>query len=176
MHPFGRSLPADVEARIASFLPPNEVALNLRLTCKAAAAADHLTRKVRLSMPVPAPAFAARWGHKAAVQNLVLAQRRQLMCLTAASGVVENLALVASLVGCTLSADVLSAAAAAGQVEALRWLRLQGCPLAEKALESAAAAGQLEACRYLRAAGVPRTAHSFTCHWASRTRTHSHEP
>ncbi|KAG2430398.1 hypothetical protein HYH02_013760 [Chlamydomonas schloesseri] len=118
-------LPELVE-RYASFLPPNEVPLKLRLLCRAAAAQFRDRTTVRLSLPSPPAEFAARWGDVAQIKRLREEERKQLFELTAASGVVENLELLYAhkrrgdfVIHC----DVVSAAARAGQLEVCRmWL------------------------------------------------------
>lgn len=89
-------LPRDLLNRLASLLPPNDVALGLRLACRPLAAAlcqpHHAT--VRLSQPVHSRAFAARWGCPGATQRLTLLERLDLLRLLAASGVVPNFLLL----------------------------------------------------------------------------------
>ncbi len=85
-------LPPDLVRRVASLLPPNTVALDLRLTCRALALAlpgpHHTT--ITLSQPVCPVAFASRWRPPGATRCLTLRQRYHLLRLTAASGVVQN--------------------------------------------------------------------------------------
>ncbi|KAG2447137.1 hypothetical protein HYH02_007883 [Chlamydomonas schloesseri] len=119
-------LPELVE-RYARYLPPNEVALTLRLVSRATAAqfrGRHHTL-VRLSEPCPPPEFTAHWGDVQPLRALSRERRRQLLQLTAAAGVVDNLRLLLDRHGaehCRTGLDVLLAAAKAGQVAVCRWL------------------------------------------------------
>ncbi|KXZ47945.1 hypothetical protein GPECTOR_31g307 [Gonium pectorale] len=149
----------DLVERIARHLPPNELPCTLRLVDKATAAlfsGPHHTT-VRLSQPVPHHAFARAWGQPGATQPLTLAQRQQLLCLTAATGVTPNLELLLSCPDClptTTSSTPIEAAASAGQLAACLRLRQAGCPWGD-ALSAAAAAGHAEVCTGLLAAGCP---------------------
>lgn len=77
--------------RVASFLPPNEVAASLRLVCKAFAKLLSSYFHVRLSRPVPHHAFLWRWCSPTAMRPLALRQRLKLLCLVASSGCLDNL-------------------------------------------------------------------------------------
>ncbi len=89
-------LPRDLLDRLAFHLPPNDVALGLRLASRTLAAAlcqpHHAT--IHLSHPVDLRAFAARWGCPGATQRLTLRQRLALLRLTSASGVLPNFLLL----------------------------------------------------------------------------------
>ncbi|KXZ49341.1 hypothetical protein GPECTOR_22g935 [Gonium pectorale] len=149
-------LPPELVLRIAGFLPGNDVACGLRLVNKAAAEllSGPLHATVRLSQPVPPPAFAHRWAAPDSARDLSYRQRLQLLCLTAASGVITNLQVALAAAGCLPTRQVLDAAAAAGQLEVCEWLLLTGgCRADNGTLESAAAAGQRRACEWLLAAG-----------------------
>ncbi|KXZ53062.1 hypothetical protein GPECTOR_8g56 [Gonium pectorale] len=63
---------------------------------------------VRLSQPVPPHAFAARWAAPGAMRDLTMEQRRQLLRLTAASGVMANLDAALEAVGFVLDRKVSS--------------------------------------------------------------------
>ncbi|KXZ45307.1 hypothetical protein GPECTOR_56g404 [Gonium pectorale] len=76
------------------------------------------------------------------------AQRRELLCLTAASGATANLALAARSVGCRLKADVSYAAGKAGQLGSCTLLADLGCDMVN-ALRGAAAGGHLSLCEEL---------------------------
>ncbi|KAG2427269.1 hypothetical protein HXX76_012465 [Chlamydomonas incerta] len=119
------SLPSELLDRIAQSLPPNEVACTLRLLSRSLAAHFRSHTAVRLSQPVPHHDFVRRFGSWSAVRSLPLFQRRQLLALTAASGSVANLRVVAGgpgvtravgTAGCALTDEVFTAAAAAGQM------------------------------------------------------------
>ncbi|KXZ48190.1 hypothetical protein GPECTOR_30g286 [Gonium pectorale] len=151
-------LPELVE-RFARFLPPNVVACALRLVDKATSVQFRGRPQfatVRLSHPVPPWAFAARWAAPGAMTHLTLAQRHQLLCLTAASGVVTNLQLALRLAGCVQApdheAELLCAAANAGRLDACQWLLTHCAPGGDHnctALFAAAWTGQLAICELL---------------------------
>ncbi|KXZ45308.1 hypothetical protein GPECTOR_56g405 [Gonium pectorale] len=110
---------------------------------------------VRLSEPVPYHAFAWRWGRPGAMRELTRAQRRELMCLTAASGATDNLALAAQSVGCPLTAEVCYTAGKAGQLGSCALLAQLGCDM-RRAVEGAAAGGRQALCEELSSwAGIP---------------------
>ncbi|KXZ54757.1 hypothetical protein GPECTOR_4g827 [Gonium pectorale] len=140
---------------IARELRPNEAACSLRLVNKAAAEAlrgpQHTT--VRLSQPVPPHAFASKWGARGSTHGLSLKQRTQLLCLTASTGVQPNLELALAVAGCLLRAEVLQAAAAAGQLATCELLLGLGCPR-DGALAAAARAGRRDVVEWLLARGV----------------------
>ncbi|GLC53942.1 hypothetical protein PLESTB_000890200 [Pleodorina starrii] len=161
------SLPGIIET-IASFLPPNEIACTVRLVNKALLATFRVFVIVRLSQPVPAHAFAWRWACRNSMSSFSLSQRRDLLFLTATSGCLPNLKIVAASAGIVLQAKprpvkgssnklistVLEAAAAAGCLEICEWLRERGCPWAGS-LAAAAGAGQVATCEWLLASGCP---------------------
>ncbi|KXZ52119.1 hypothetical protein GPECTOR_10g1142 [Gonium pectorale] len=131
-------LPELVE-RFARFLPPNVVACALRLVDKATSAQFRGRPQfatVRLSHPVPPWAFAARWAAPGAMTHLTLAQRHQLLCLTAASGVVTNLQLALRLAGCVQApdheAELLCAAANAGRLDACQLIGSLTPPISDE--------------------------------------------
>ncbi|KXZ51843.1 hypothetical protein GPECTOR_11g282 [Gonium pectorale] len=144
--------------RVACFLDSNDVPCGLRLVNKATAALfsrDH-DLIVRLARPVSHTEFARRWGAHGALMSWTLAERRRLMCLIAASGVLPNLELVADAAGCPLPADVWTAASHSGHLHVCEWLLRRGCPERGAALPAAAAAGHLAVCDWLltRAGGL----------------------
>ncbi|KXZ43757.1 hypothetical protein GPECTOR_81g207 [Gonium pectorale] len=121
-------IPGLVE-RFASFLHPNEVICTLRCVDKATAAQFRGRPEfatVRLSQPTPPHAFAARWAAPGAMRDLTLAQRKQLLHLAAASGVMANLEVVLEAVGWVLDlkelTPPLNAAASGGHVDVVRCL------------------------------------------------------
>ncbi|KXZ48708.1 hypothetical protein GPECTOR_26g611 [Gonium pectorale] len=150
-------LPPDVLARIASMLDCNEVAATFRGINKVAAVQfnDPKHTTVRLSQPVPPEAFATKWLAPGATRALTLKQRRQLLCLTAASGLVANLEVALQAVGCPLTYQVFEAAAAAGKLESCQWLWERDCPKSPKGeyasgfLAAAAGAGHQHVCEWL---------------------------
>ncbi len=112
-------LPDLVLHRIASLLPANEAACNLRLASRSFAVVlcgpQHTI--VRMSQPVPEHAIQARWGHPDATRSLTLRQRQGLLCRVAVAGVVGNLRALEGCVGSALTAAVLAAAAGGGQLD-----------------------------------------------------------
>ncbi len=147
MEPSLPLLSPDLVRRVAALLPPNAVALHLRLTCRALAQvlAEPCHTTITLYQPVCPEAFAARWGPPGATQRLTLRQRYHLLRLTAASGVVQNFDLLYPQpsfqplhAGWYFSDPVLPADKASE-------LRTSG----EACLEAAAAAGRAEMCRWL---------------------------
>ncbi|PNH04452.1 hypothetical protein TSOC_009386 [Tetrabaena socialis] len=149
-------LPPELLLRVLACLPPNERACTARRVCKATAAAlsspQHTT--VRLSQPSPHGEFVRRWGRPGAMRSLTLVRRRLLLSLTAASGCLENLQWLAAHVGCSPTREVFEAAAAAGRLDACRWLQQQGCYMQWWALsgaEAAAGAGQRATVEWLLA-------------------------
>ncbi|KXZ47243.1 hypothetical protein GPECTOR_37g249 [Gonium pectorale] len=157
-------LPAEIAERIVSHLDGNEVAASFRLVNKAAAAQfsgpQHTV--TRLSRPVHPHAFAAHWLAPGATRGLTLRQRRQLACLTAASGVLANLEVALRAGGCEPTREVARAAAAAGHLAPVQWLLLQQRDrladsdvrlTASGALEAAAGAGHRHVCEWLLGLG-----------------------
>lgn len=88
-----RRLLPELWQRVASSLPKNEVACNLRLVCKEADEQLHAVqyRTVLCSEPVPVGAFSTRWARPGSTRSLSLEVRRQLICACCASGVIDNL-------------------------------------------------------------------------------------
>ncbi|KXZ44962.1 hypothetical protein GPECTOR_60g740 [Gonium pectorale] len=180
-------LPLSCLDYIAAFLPKSFVACTLRFVNKAAA--EHFRRAefmtVRISQPVPCHAFAWRWGSPGALRNLTLNQRRQLVCLTACSGAIPNLALALECTGCRLASDVFEAAAGSCSstvADTLEWLQQRGCPKG-RSLEAAARAGNMPACEWLLANGcawgpgavcvAARSGHSAVAEWLLQQRPRS---
>ncbi|KXZ45039.1 hypothetical protein GPECTOR_59g647 [Gonium pectorale] len=114
----------------------------------------------RLSKPVPPHAFAAHWLAPGATRGLTLQRRRQLLSLTAASGVVANLEVAVQAAGCLLTYDVLRSAAKAGQLDSCVWLREHGCPTEDDdsdcsgLLAAAASGGHRHVCEWLLGLGL----------------------
>ncbi|GFR45438.1 hypothetical protein Agub_g6817 [Astrephomene gubernaculifera] len=148
----------ELAERIISFLPPNAVACTGRLINKAAAAKFCGPRftTVKLSSPVPEHAFAQHWGRTGAMRGLTLKARRQLLCLTAASGSIPNLNVLVGSMGCLpmphILQDAMGAAARAGHPQAFDWLK-QRKHVTVGALGVAARAGQQAFCEWALANG-----------------------
>ncbi|GLC39151.1 hypothetical protein PLESTB_001298900 [Pleodorina starrii] len=148
-------------ARIARCLPPNDVACGIRLANRFAAAVlrrqEHLT--VHLSQPCPHSIFTRRWGAggpaaPAPTHSLNLRTRQQLICLTAASGILANLEVALKTAGCAPADAMLEAAAAAGHLEACKLLVSWGCSWGVS-LRKAARGGHRAVCEWLLASGCP---------------------
>ncbi|KAG2429748.1 hypothetical protein HXX76_010532 [Chlamydomonas incerta] len=159
-HRIWPQLPPELSERVAGHLPANVVATCLRLVNRAAAAQFRAARHrtIRLSQPCPHAAFAAHWSRPEAWEPLTLAQRRQLLCLVAASGDLVNLQLAFEGAGCLLTPEVFAAAAGAGRVgtgSTCAWLLRRGCPWGGDVVVAAARAGQVAAAAWLHAAGCP---------------------
>ncbi|KXZ48773.1 hypothetical protein GPECTOR_25g357 [Gonium pectorale] len=152
-------LPGLVE-RFASCLDPTFVACTLRLVDKATAeqfrGRPEYPSTVRLSQPVPPHAFAARWAPPGAMRDLTLEQRKQMLRLTAASGVVANLEMALEAAGFIPDSEqqeeLLWAATAEGQAATVHCIL--GCGYGEaaavdKTLSIAASAGHQSVCEVL---------------------------
>ncbi|KXZ46060.1 hypothetical protein GPECTOR_47g335 [Gonium pectorale] len=151
----------ELAERIVDGLSHNEVSGTLRHLNKATSehfsGPQHTT--IQLSEPVPPHAFAAQWLTPGATRGLKLDQRRKLVCLVAASGVLPNMEVAlqaAGFVGAVAAAFM--AAAGAGQLPMCQWLwgyssSCAGTPLdaysAEDALNAAAGGGHRHVCEWL---------------------------
>ncbi|KXZ48659.1 hypothetical protein GPECTOR_26g562 [Gonium pectorale] len=152
----------ELAEKIVGCLDSNEVP-SFRLVNKAAAAQFRAPRHTtyRLSQPVPPHAFAAHWLAPGATRGLTLKNRRQLLCLTAASGVVANLKVAVQAAGCLPTVEVFEAAATAGQLDSCVWLWEHGCPVEEPEfneesdlLAAAAGGGHRHVCEWLLGLGL----------------------
>ncbi|KXZ45259.1 hypothetical protein GPECTOR_56g355 [Gonium pectorale] len=119
---------------------------------------------VRLSEPVPHHAFAWRWGRPGAMRDLTRARRRELLCLTAASGATANLQVAARAVGFKPTREVAHAAGKAGQLGSILMLEELGCDVHD-AVKGAAAGGHLVLCGELlqQRAGDSSPYDAFDC-------------
>ncbi|GLC47011.1 hypothetical protein PLESTM_002008500 [Pleodorina starrii] len=142
-------LPGDVIERIVSLLPANAIVCTFRLISKATAALCRAQRATRLSQLVPHHAFIWRWGRPPEELHLTLAQRRQLLCLTARSGCLANLQVAFAAAACSLVSEIFDAAADAGHMDVCEWLADKKCPFCLEAIKAAAKAGHLDLVRWL---------------------------
>ncbi|KXZ45384.1 hypothetical protein GPECTOR_55g290 [Gonium pectorale] len=158
---FPKLLP-ELTEDIVRWMGPNEVPF-FRLVNKAAAAQFSGPQRttVRLSRPVPPNAFAAQWLAPGATRGMTLERRRQLLCLTAASGMVTNLEVAMQAAGCLPTYEVFQAAASAGKLEPCQWLWQQGCPTKKNKfyqgsgiLAAAAGGGHRHVCEWLLTLGL----------------------
>ncbi|KAG2452347.1 hypothetical protein HYH02_003371 [Chlamydomonas schloesseri] len=162
--------------RIAGFLPIADVAAGLKLSCKDAAAClrgDEDYSVIQVAAPVPTyrPAepykqplkqievaaaspwpgaqFVGHWGRPEPWRRLPLRRRQRLLALAANSGHAPSLDAALAHCGCSLTAEVLAAAAAgtaagpAAASAAVARLLAEGCDLDLQAVCAAAAAGHL---------------------------------
>ncbi|KAG2423096.1 hypothetical protein HXX76_002321 [Chlamydomonas incerta] len=110
-------------------------------------------------MPWPEPAVAQRpWPGHAFVRHfsrpvpwraLTLPQRRRLLCLAASSGHAPSLEAALAQCGCTLTPDVLTAAAAAGDIPACQRVLGESDVIAVASLTAAARNGHLQLLKLL---------------------------
>ena len=128
-----------IVACIVRFVSANEIACTIRLVDKVTSLQFEDSKTVWLSLPSPAYAFRERWGIPGAVRNYTQKQRVEFLCLTAASGSIENLEIVLDGAGLLLEVALASA----------------GLDVMREVLEAAAAACQLEVCQLLRGRGCP---------------------
>ncbi|KXZ46040.1 hypothetical protein GPECTOR_47g315 [Gonium pectorale] len=146
-----------IAERVASFMDHNEVVLNFsRVDGATWTLRSRGYQALRLSQPVPPHVFSAHWLAPGATRCLTLARRRQLMSLTAASGVVANLDVAHQAAGCLLTYKVFEAAAAAGKLASCQWLLEHGCPTFDprcmqgsNLLSAAASGGHRHVCEWL---------------------------
>lgn len=147
------SLTADVLERVASFVSKNDVALGLRLTCKAFASQFNESQSSIVPWePVPVHSFAEHCSRHG-MRCWTRARRLCFISHVAASGVADNLTMAVVQADCSITKEQLYAAARAGQLEASRWL-LSHNDFCEKldipcVLLSAAEGGNLELCKLL---------------------------
>ncbi|KAG2423589.1 hypothetical protein HXX76_015227 [Chlamydomonas incerta] len=156
-----KRLSIDLIKQIAEALHPNEVATGLKLADADTAAAlrdsyktlylaqphnalwDAARKPHRAQQPWPGPAFVAHWGHPEPWRALTLPQRRRLLCLAASSGHAGSLEAALAQCACTLTPEVLTAAAAAGNTAGCKRLRGAGCGADWRTITAAAEAGHL---------------------------------
>jgi hypothetical protein len=146
---------------IARLCDGNTTVLCLRPAAHAICEALRDCTTVRLSEPVPEWAFAAKWSQPEAVAALTIHERGRLACYVASRGDLASLRLLlvapsgprdVGPLACTPPLVVLEAAAAAGQLAVLQFLRAAfGCwsPLAASL---AAYHGHADACMWAVAA------------------------
>ncbi|KAG2422837.1 hypothetical protein HXX76_011652 [Chlamydomonas incerta] len=97
----------------------------------------------RAQQPWPGPAFVAHWGRREPWRTLTLPRRRLLLCLAASSGHAASLDAALAHCGCTLTPEVLTAAAAAGNAAGCERLLGAGCGVDSRTVKAAAEAGHL---------------------------------
>lgn len=148
--------------RIAHFLPPNEVAMTLRLLNKATAQLLSAHKVVRAAEPLPVHEYAR--VPQPLVHRSTLIQRKQIVCGAARGGSLEAVQAALKATGLCPDSWLFTAAAAApgpGVALALcEGLAAMGCPLHNRTFStepstlcSAAAAGNGDVCDWLLAGG-----------------------
>ncbi|KXZ43419.1 hypothetical protein GPECTOR_91g573 [Gonium pectorale] len=148
----------ELAERIAGSLDSITIATSFRVVNKATAAhfsgPEHTT--VRISQPVPHHVFAAHWLAPGATRGLTLAQRDKLICLTAASGELDNLGAALEVAGCPPSAALFEALACAGRLALFKILWHLGISkhanmeyILKRALTGAARGGHRHVCEWL---------------------------
>lgn len=146
-------LTPELQLEVASHLPPGEVAGCLKFVDWATYRNLHSTYEtIRLTdgEPWPAQAFLLYWGRSEwPWRGLRVLQRRKLLCLAAGSGHAPSLAAALSYCGCSLRAEVMAAAAAAGDVAACETLLEAGCCWGNVVTMAAAAQGRIEVLEWL---------------------------
>ncbi|KXZ46057.1 hypothetical protein GPECTOR_47g332 [Gonium pectorale] len=184
-------LPPDLTERIVHRLDRNEIVATFRLVNKAAASQfsgpEYTT--IRLSQPVPPHVFSAHWLAPGATRGLTLEQRRKLLCLTAASGVLRNLEVATQGTGCSPNQDAFRAAVGAGQLLICKWLLRKGSydfsrirTDDTRAFEAAAGSGHVHILEWLQESGpgysfgaapsAARSGHLTTVDWLVRQPRH----
>ncbi|GIL81225.1 hypothetical protein Vretimale_1204 [Volvox reticuliferus] len=155
----------DILDKIVSFLPANETPSTIRLVNKLSAQHFSGRSRIRLALPSPTHAFKQRWGHESAFRPYNIRQRHLLLRLTAATGSISNLEIALTNAGCAQTVnfeghlqgccpvlELMAAAASAGHLHVVQWLRRRGCPWGT-AMAAAAEAGHLEVCQWLLSSG-----------------------
>jgi hypothetical protein len=142
-------LTPDVFLAVSDKLSANERALLMRPLCKEAPGLLADAKVVKLSQAVPEYAFAQKWGQPGSCKHLPQWQKKELMRLTAESGVVANMRLLtpskspgkSGAAGCQLPDGILQVAAGAGQLQMCEYLCREGAPLDSRAASAAARKG-----------------------------------
>ncbi|KAG2433166.1 hypothetical protein HYH02_012709 [Chlamydomonas schloesseri] len=148
------SLTPELQLEVASHLPPGDVAGCLKFvdwsTYKNLHSSYEAVRLVA-DEPWPAQAFLLRWGQlEQPWRKLNVRQRRKLLCLAAGSGHPPSLAAALSHCGVSLRAEVMAAAAAAGDVAACQTLLDGGCCWGNSVTMAAAEHGRVEVLDWLQ--------------------------
>ncbi|GIL58415.1 hypothetical protein Vafri_13547 [Volvox africanus] len=176
----------DILDKIVSILPANETPGTIRLVNKLAAWHFRDRSRIRLALPSPPHAFKQKWGCESAFRSYNLRQRHMLLRLTAATGIISNLEVALTNAGCAQTVnfgnqlqvccpvlELMAAAAAAGHIHVVQWLRRRRCPWGT-AMAAAAEAGHLEVCQWLLSNGcdmghalvaAAHGGHRNVCNW-----------
>ncbi len=117
----------ELQERIVGSMDKNDLAGSFRLVDKATAARCNGPNNtiICLSQPVPCHAFAVKWLAPGTARSLTPRQHKQLLCLTAASGVLPNFKVAVQVmagVGCPPDNEVFTAAAGAGHLHLCEWM------------------------------------------------------
>ena len=159
-----KKLKPDVIRKIASFAEPSHAACSIKLVDTDTAAAlrgiynlitlgqkhtGNSGEPHRAKQPWPVYAFVAHWGCPEPWRSLSLPQRERLLCLAASSGHAPSLDAALAQCGCALKPEVLTAAAAAGNLASCERLLHEGCSFDRAALKEAARGGHLQVLQLL---------------------------
>ncbi len=189
-------LPRELSDYILSFVPRQDLACNVRLSCKETAwyfCNSDPYKTVSVSKPVPVQTFDACFGSRYAVSRLPFSRRDKLLELTAGTGQLDNVQALVERAGLPVTANVMASAAAEGHLPVCQWLHGQGCPWRSgddepeprwsasplerlrysedsdapyPAMRAAAQGGHLELCQWLREAGCRAESYQILC-WAA---------
>ncbi|KAG2453230.1 hypothetical protein HYH02_002553 [Chlamydomonas schloesseri] len=158
---FARLTPELIQA-VAQHAHPND-AFSLKLVGTEAAAAlraEYQTLVLglrrrdynephRARLPWHGQAFVAHWGRPEPWRALTLPQRERLLCLAASGGHAPSLDAALAHSGCALKPDVLTSAAAAGNLAGCERLLAEGCSFSLACLAAAAEGGHLHVLQQL---------------------------
>ncbi|KAG2426178.1 hypothetical protein HXX76_013159 [Chlamydomonas incerta] len=103
----------------------------------------------------PGHAFVAHWQRAEPWRALTLPQRERLLCLAVSSSHAASLDAALAQCGCALKPEVLTAAAAAGNLAGCERLLREGCSFSTDALAAAARGAHLPALQLLLTAIAP---------------------
>lgn len=189
-------LPRELSDHILSFLPRQDIACNVRLSCREANRCfcnSDPYKTVSVSKPVPVQILDACFGSRYDVSRLPFSRRDKLLQLTAGTGVLNNVQVMVERAGLPVTATAMAFAAAEGHVSVCKWLHGRGCPWQSgddesdptrsasplerfrysedseapfPAMRAAAQGGHLELCQWLREAGCPAKSYQILC-WAA---------
>ncbi|KAG2435394.1 hypothetical protein HXX76_007466 [Chlamydomonas incerta] len=117
----------------------------------------HFEESHRAEQPWPGDAFVAHWGRPEPWYALSRRRRHRLLCLAAACHHEDSLGAALEYSGVDLGAEVMEAAAAAGDLSSAQRLVREGCECSSKALAAAARGGHLPILEWIRSNGdAPR--------------------
>lgn len=161
-------VPGDVLEKIC-LLVSDDDAPCLRLSCKALRMADAKERKAAFKGALFNSVLRAVWAHSNCPPARFVWKP---MCWAAMQGSVETLRYLHNVRGFVWETATMHAAARAGHMHTVRWLRENGCNWSEYTCSAAASGGHLEVLQWLRARGCPWDVQTY---YAARRRGESSE-